>query len=55
MWGNTTTSRKGSKGNSMTVAGKGVCPDMVKHPICKKINPRVDGKSGLLGCLAVDQ
>jgi hypothetical protein len=33
MWGKTTTSRKGSKGNSMTVAGKGVCPDMVKHPI----------------------
>jgi hypothetical protein len=28
----------------MAVAGKGVCPDMVKLPIWKKANPRVSGK-----------
>ena len=47
--------RKGSKGRSMAVAGKGVCPDMVKLPICKKSTQGLTGYSGLLGCLAVDQ
>ena len=44
MWGNTTTSRSGSSGRSMGVAGRGTFPDM-KNP---RGEPARDGCSGAI-------